>query len=359
MCHPIVKTVDSSGCYSYLVGCRESGLALLIDPKVGDEATYEDLLARYGLKLGLVVDTHTHADHLSASTRYVERGVPLAMAQSTGVDRELRGLAEGDVIEVGKLRFEVRATPGHTADSIALVGHGSVFCGDSLFVGGLARADFRGSDPVQLFDSVQAKLMTLPDETVVFPGHGYNGILFTTIGTERASNPALQHASGAAYAAAIAVTEGAGNTPAVDATLTMNLERHPDLPDSPTNAAACCAAPTGKGEREAIAEVDCEDRRETVAELAAEGRWIDVREPWEFDQGHVPGVKSLPLSELAFHLDELRGHDPLTISCRSGGRSMNAAKTLNHLGVVEPVNLRGGLLRWQELGYPIDGEPID
>ncbi|MFQ5507527.1 MAG: rhodanese-like domain-containing protein, partial [Planctomycetota bacterium] len=93
--------------------------------------------------------------------------------------------------------------------------------------------------------------------------------------------------------------------------------------------------------------------------LVSEGRWIDVRDPYEFEIGRVPGTLNLPLSELGFHLGELRGREPLFLSCRSGVRSMTAARTLKHLGIVtEPVNVQGGILLWQERGFAIDGEPV-
>jgi sulfur dioxygenase len=354
MTHPIVKTIDDAGCFSYLVGCRETGEAMLVDPKVGKEASYAELCERYGLRLVLQVDTHTHADHLSASSRFLADGVPLAMAAGTGVRREHRALAEGDEVRVGALSFRVLEVPGHTPDSIALCGEGCVFTGDSLLVGGLGRSDFHGSDPAQLFESVRAKLMTLPDDTLVFPGHGYDGVLFSTIGTERERNEALRHADGAAYAAALGNVEGAGNTPEVDAALAMNLEPDPELPEAPPNVTACSVGAPARDPRDLVPETTAEEHRDDHAALGAAGRWIDVREPWEFAEGHVPGARSVPLSELGFRLDELRGEGPLVVGCRSGGRSLSAAKTLRRLGVAETVNLSGGQLRWEELGLPVE-----
>ena len=103
---------------------------------------------------------------------------------------------------MGELAFTAREVPGHTNDSLALAGHGIVLTGDSLLVGGLGRADFLGSDPALLFESVRGRLMSLTDETVVLPGHNYADILFTTIGHERRVNPALRHEDGAASPAA-------------------------------------------------------------------------------------------------------------------------------------------------------------
>jgi glyoxylase-like metal-dependent hydrolase (beta-lactamase superfamily II)/rhodanese-related sulfurtransferase len=375
----VVKTFNDSGCLAHLIGCPSTRQALLVDPKVGRSAVYQKALADYGLKLAAVLDTHTHADHLSDSIGWIGKGIPLWMSAATKCERPHKSLKDGDVVEVGNLRFKVLAVPGHTPDSIALHlrwtdsklptdrtaildSPGLVLTGDTLFAGGLARADFRGSDAARLFDSVKQKLMTLPDTTVVLPGHGYQDVLFSTIGHERRHNAALKHGDGKAYAAALKPVEGAGNSPDVDATLAMNQAAKPALPDSPVAVAACCsmgAAPIGGPK---VKEMKCEELAPQRAELAGRHAWIDVRDPWELTKdGRIPGADNFPLSELGLHLDELRARTskgsrgPIVLSCRSGVRSMTAAKTLAYLGVLtEPVSMAGGFGRWKELGLPTE-----
>ena len=357
MSHPILKIVTSEGCQSYLVGCPVTRACLLVDPKVGRESLYESLLERYQLELVAVLDTHTHADHLSAATSFMSQDVPLLMSRSTKVERDMRGLEQGDEVAVGELRFKVLEVPGHTPDSLALFGHGMVLTGDSLFIGGLARADFVGSDPALLYDSVQSQLMNLPGDTLVLPGHGYNDILFSTIDCEREQNPSLRHPDGAAYAGDLDLTVGAGNSDAVNANLVLNLQSAPVLPSSPGNVAACCASPGGAVDVE-IEEIAPSGAQAVHASLSGPEQWIDVRDPFEYSAGRIPGTTSIPLSELGFHLDRLRGQNPLYLSCRSGVRSMTAAKTLLRLGVaLQPVNIGGGILGWQSQGFPIEGAP--
>lgn len=351
-----VKSLMDSGCIAHLVGCKRTGKALLVDPKVGKRTTYRKAAADFGLEIVAVLDTHTHADHLSDSVGFAREGVELWMGARTGCKRRHRGLVDGEEVRVGELRFKVLEVPGHTDDSLALAGHGLVLTGDSLLVGGLARADFRGSDPARLFESVRARLMSLPDATVVLPGHNYRDILFTTIGHERGHNPALRFDSGAAYAHALNAVEGAGNSPDVDATLATNLEADPRLPETPGVVAACCVA---NGAALDAGPRPVEQRVEEIAPrrgaLTAEKRWYDVRDPFEYEAGHIPGALSYPLSELGFHIDELRRQGPVVLSCRSGVRSMTAAKTLAYLGVLDqPINLAGGILRWQEAGLPVE-----
>jgi glyoxylase-like metal-dependent hydrolase (beta-lactamase superfamily II)/rhodanese-related sulfurtransferase len=359
MTPPVFKVLESEGCRSYLVGCPTTRRALLVDPKVGMERAYGWFLDAYGLELGAVLDTHTHADHISASSVFAGAGVELYMSHRTPVRRTKTALEGGAQLAVGDLSFEVREVPGHTVDSLALVGHGLAFTGDSLFLGGLARADFRGSDPAQLFESVQRELMSLPDDTLVFPGHDYADVLFSTIGTERATNGALAHADGAAYAASLGVTvEGTGNSAAVDRNLALNLAADPELPDAPPAATTCCASPTAGDDEQEVPELAPGGHAAAHATLTRPSEWIDVRDPVEWNAGRIPGTVSIPLSELGFHLERLRAEPPRYLSCRSGVRSVTAAKTLRHVGVVaDAVNVGGGILAWQGQGLAIEGLP--
>lgn len=351
--HPVVKIFNDSGCETYLIGCPVTGEALLVDPKAGKTTTYTKLLGALQLTLTTVIDTHTHADHLSASTEYLKSGVRVLMSRHTACRRAVTRVADGEAVVVGAMQFTAVELPGHTPDSIGLVGEGIAIVGDTLFAGGLARADFRGSDPALLYESVTKRLMTLPSDTIVFPGHGYADILFTTVGKERAANPALRFSDAAAYLRSLNLTPGAGNTPEVDRTLALNQEEDPTLPESTGAVAACCsmggaAELAALGRPKEAAPAVLSDERERLTEL---GLWIDVRERFEYDAEHVTGARSLPLGELGFHLHELRGRHGLVFSCAGGVRSMSAARTLSYLGVaVDPTSLTGGFAAWKALG---------
>ncbi|MCE9593628.1 MAG: MBL fold metallo-hydrolase [Planctomycetes bacterium] len=350
-----IKTFTDTGCFAHLIGCRATGKALLVDPKLGKRASYLKTASDFGLRIVAVLDTHTHADHLSDSLAFLDAGVELDMSAATNCRRAHRGLHDGDELRIGELRFRALEVPGHTPDSIALAGHGLVVTGDTLLAGGLARADFRGSSPSTLFESVKAKLLTLPDETVVLPGHGYRDVLFTTIGHEKRTNPDLQHESGHHFGRALGAVEGAGNTPDVELMLQLNAAAQPQLPSTPMTVAACCAPGTSTALGPRPLERSCEEVARLREAIVADRCWIDVRDPHEYRESHIPGALSYPLSELGFHLEELRRAKPVLLQCRSGVRSMTAAKTLQYLGVLdEPINLAGGILRWQELKLPIE-----
>jgi hydroxyacylglutathione hydrolase len=192
----------------YIVGSPETKQGMIIDP--GAEAkTILKTVQQTGLTISVIVITHAHVDHIGAlhevqektNSRFAiheaEKGLllsaPMRMLTSLGISpvksppRPDVILRDGDHIDVGNLRFEVLHTPGHSSGGICLSGHGVVFSGDTLFNSGIGRTDFPGMSHERLIKSIQEKLLVLPDDTVVYPGHGPS----TTIGDERHGNPFL------------------------------------------------------------------------------------------------------------------------------------------------------------------------
>lgn len=193
----------------YIVGSEKTKEGMIIDP--GAEAgRILGTAGELGLSITLIVATHLHADHIAALSEVKEAmKADYAVHEAEGTrkitsafnriirsfsERSLRSLPkpdrllyEGDIIELGELRFRVLHTPGHSPGGICLQGHGVVFCGDTLFNLGIGRTDFPGCSHTQLMNSIRTKLMVLPDETIVLPGHGPE----TTIGLERECNPFL------------------------------------------------------------------------------------------------------------------------------------------------------------------------
>jgi glyoxylase-like metal-dependent hydrolase (beta-lactamase superfamily II) len=198
--------VGPLACNCYIVGAESTRKGIIIDP--GDEATRilneaKDL----GVEIESIVLTHGHKDHVGAlkeTKEAIDAKVIIhtdetdilkdqSLARSFGLfypDAPLPDtlLKDGDAVDVGGIPLSVLHTPGHTPGGICLLGEGFVFSGDTLFNQGIGRCDFPGGDYEQLLNSIRTKLMTLPDTTVVYPGHGPD----TIIGTERTSNPFLQ-----------------------------------------------------------------------------------------------------------------------------------------------------------------------
>ncbi len=177
-----------SSTFTYLVGDDASADTLVIDPVLEREA--EVLAALAGRTLRFSLDTHVHADHITAGSRLRERTgcqvVLPALANDCGC-ADLT-LADGDTLAVGALALRAIHTPGHTPESLCLHAGADLFTGDTLLVGTCGRTDFQGGDAGALYDSITRRLYALPDETVVWPGHDYKGQTRTTIGAERRGN---------------------------------------------------------------------------------------------------------------------------------------------------------------------------
>ena len=180
------------GCRSYLVADPETKLAAIIDPLREKVDDYLDILQAKRYRLVYTIETHTHADHLSGSPRLKDlTGSKILMHAGTTVACVDRGLSDGDVIELGRLKIEVIATPGHTNDSVCLVLPDRVLTGDTLLIGGCGRTDLPTGDSASMFHSLQ-RLLALPDDMAVFPAHDYDGRRASTMGRERKNNTRLK-----------------------------------------------------------------------------------------------------------------------------------------------------------------------
>ena len=187
---------SESSTYTYLVADTDAEVALLIDPVSEKLSSYIQLLADLSLQLKYALDTHCHADHITALGQLRDitgcetlAGKPSAMAC---VDRFF---ADGDILQLGSIAVRAIYTPGHTDDSYCFFLDGEqqlLFTGDTLLIRGTGRTDFQNGSSEALYDSLFTKLLKLPDQTTVFPGHDYKGWTQSTILEERQSNPRLQ-----------------------------------------------------------------------------------------------------------------------------------------------------------------------
>ncbi|MDY6911192.1 MAG: MBL fold metallo-hydrolase [Chloroflexota bacterium] len=196
------------GTNCYLVGSDETRDGMVIDP-AGDAARILENIKELGLKISIIVATHTHPDHLGAAKQIKEStGAAFAVhaaeadnlvmadySQFAAFDPAIKSppaadtrLQDGDPIVVGDLSFDVLHTPGHSPGGICIAGYGVVFSGDALFNTSIGRTDGPGCSHDLLISSIRTKLLALPDQTVVLPGHGPK----TTIGAERQNNPFLR-----------------------------------------------------------------------------------------------------------------------------------------------------------------------
>lgn len=190
-----------SSTYTYLLARRAGGEALIIDPVKEQLPAYLTLIEQLELRLVMAVDTHTHADHVTAlgSLRDSESCITL-MGEHSRADCVSRRFGEGEVLDVDGLKLHALYTPGHTDESYSLVMDDRVFTGDALLIRGTGRTDFQNGDPIAAYDSLFNKLLKLPDPTLVYPAHDYKGWTVSSIGEERRHNPRLQVRSAVEYA---------------------------------------------------------------------------------------------------------------------------------------------------------------
>jgi glyoxylase-like metal-dependent hydrolase (beta-lactamase superfamily II) len=234
----LFETFAAGGCRSYLLGCETSCAAVLIDPELSLTDRYRGRLNQHGLTLRYIVDTHTHADHFSASLALRKAfGAPVAMHRLSAAPFADVRLDDGEMLIAGTLKLTAMHTPGHTHDSMCLVMNDRVFTGDTLLIGGTGRTDLPTGDPHQLFDSLFGKLLKLPGETLVFPAHDYKDRGHSTIADEIGTNPRLQKTDRAAFVDYdMGHIEGALHLPRGQLELRVNSE----LPDPTMRIVTCC-----------------------------------------------------------------------------------------------------------------------
>jgi sulfur dioxygenase len=185
---------DRAESRSYIIADRESKQAAIIDAVIENVERDLRLINELGLILCFAIETHIHADHITGASAIKDRS-DAQIAYGGGAKGEVTGadlfLFEGEALRLGQTSLTALATPGHTNGCTSYMLPGAVFTGDALFIRANGRTDFQGGSPEKLFDSVRKKLFALPDETIVYPGHDYQGRISSTIGEEKRSNERL------------------------------------------------------------------------------------------------------------------------------------------------------------------------
>ena len=191
-----------SSTYSYLIASRQGGEAMLIDPVLEHVDRYVQLTRELDLNLVLAVDTHIHADHITGLGQLREQtGCITAMGEMTQAECLSTRFRDAEKLDLDGVDIRALYTPGHTDDSYSFVLPDRVLTGDTLLIRGTGRTDFQNGDAGAQYDSLFERLLTLPDDTLVYPAHDYNGMTVSTIGEEKRHNPRLQVKNRAEYVA--------------------------------------------------------------------------------------------------------------------------------------------------------------
>ena len=184
---------QKSSTYTYLIASAKGREAVIIDPVVENVDSYIALLNELDLKLVKVIDTHIHADHITGASKLKKvTNCSTIMGEHTPADAVEVKVKDEEIIKIDQIAIKAIYTPGHTSDSYSFLMDKYLFSGDTLLINGTGRTDFQNGSSKDAYNSLFNKLLKLPDDTVLYPGHDYNGKLSSTIGKEKEHNPRLQ-----------------------------------------------------------------------------------------------------------------------------------------------------------------------
>jgi sulfur dioxygenase len=348
-----------SSTYTYLLADEASREAILIDPVLELLERDVELITELELRLCYAIDTHVHADHVTAIGSLRERlGAKTVLSERAGTGRADVLVKDGDRIRFGARSLEVRETPGHTGGCLTYVldDHSKAFTGDALLIRGCGRTDFQEGDARTLYRSVHEKIFTLPDATLLYPAHDYKGRTVTSVEEEKRLNPRLGRDKSIDDFAAIMASLALARPKKIDVAIPANLYvgipgafDHDLEPRLERKWAPIEMNASG------VPEVAVE----WVAANADAARLVDCREADELvgPLGAIPGVEHVPLASIATAARQWDRNANIVILCRSGGRSGKAALELIDLGFTRVASMRGGMTRWHEARLPIANRP--
>ena len=182
-----------SSTYTYIIASGKGREALIIDPVIENVENYIELLNELDLKLVKVIDTHIHADHVTGASKLkLATNCSTIMGEHTPADAVEIKVKDDEIIKIDQIEIKAMYTPGHTSDSYSFLMDNYLFSGDTLLINGTGRTDFQNGSSKDAYNSIFNRLLKLPEDTILYPGHDYNGKESSTIGNEKKFNPRLQ-----------------------------------------------------------------------------------------------------------------------------------------------------------------------
>ncbi len=323
---------------------------LLVDPKTHQgaiiDAVKEQLerdlrfIEELGIELLYIIETHIHADHIS-SAGYIRQktGAQIVYSQAAAVKSIDVELKDGDELPLGHYHIKAISTPGHTQGCMSYYVDGMAFTGDSLLIRGCGRTDFQRGSSKELYNSITRKLFSLADNTVIYPGHDYNGNTCSTIGEEKQWNPRI------------------GIQKSLNDFLQIMQNLNLDLPKK-INEAVPANEGCGINFNPHIYIHDdfpMSELYKVWKQKNPDNLIIDNRTKEEFLKGHIPCSKNIPLGTESKHLEEFKNFKHVYIYCHSGRRAQTALTNLTIMGLENIICVsHSGLPQWIEMGYPIE-----
>ena len=184
---------NKSSTYTYLIASAKGREAVIIDPVIENVESYIKLLNELDLKLVKVIDTHIHADHVTGASKLKQvTNCSTLMGEHTPADAVEIKVKDDEILKIDQIKIKAMYTPGHTSDSYSFLMKNYLFSGDTLLINGTGRTDFQNGSSKDAYNSIFNRLLKLPEDTILYPGHDYNGKESSTIGNEKKFNPRLQ-----------------------------------------------------------------------------------------------------------------------------------------------------------------------
>ncbi len=332
----------TSSTYTYLLASRSGGEALLIDPVLEHTGRDLKLLEELDLRLVKVIDTHIHADHVSAmgKLRDATRCVTV-MGEQSPADVVSMHVSDNERLTIEGLTLTALHTPGHTSESYSFLMDDRVFTGDTLLIRGTGRTDFQNGDPYDQYHSLFDRLLRLPEQTLVYPAHDYKGDTVSTIGEEKAFNPRLKVTSADEYAE-IMSNLNLPNPKMMDVAVPENLKVGLRL-----------------DAQHRVPAMEVEELLATWPDV--DGQLIDIREESERRRdGAIPGSIHLSYGQFEAHcslsgpLRRLGRDSRLLLYCAVGERSTLAVEIAGEQGIGNVVHIPGGFRAWKAAGGAVD-----
>jgi glyoxylase-like metal-dependent hydrolase (beta-lactamase superfamily II)/rhodanese-related sulfurtransferase len=347
-----------TGTFTYLLVDVPSRKGVLIDSVYEQHGRDLSLIRELGVDLVAAIDTHAHADHVTGSWRmHQATDCAIGLAAAVGAENVSLPLHHGDRVAFGGHHLEVRSTPGHTDGCISVVldDHSMAFTGDALLVRGCGRCDFQQGDAHTLYRSITEQILSLPAACLLYPGHDYTGRTVTSVAEERAFNARLGGAATERDFVGHMENMKLPHPHRIAEALPGNM-RSGKPRQSGTGAGSLAQdevwAPLGRSYA-GLPEVS----PDWVASHRDQLTILDVRSAEEFSgpDGRISGSLLIPLPELEARSGELPAGAPVVVACHSGSRSALATQQLLKAGHLQVANLHGGLARWADGGYPLEG----
>lgn len=351
------KQLNDISCKTYLIMQEGDNRIILVDPVISNVEKYLEYIKENHYLLTHVIDTHTHADHISAGPSLVNAtGCEYLMHEKAPAECVTVRLHDKEEIFINGIAVSVFFTPGHTKDSISLVIDGHLLTGDALFLdeGGAARDDLPGGDSLEHWESLQF-FKTLPEDLVVLPAHDYHDRTPSDLKQQKQINPHLKVPTKEAF---IQYLEDMKLGPAdwMKDVLKANYSctTDPDAAWIPQNNSACevKASTDSDTADSSIKQISPIELIARIEDASSDIVLIDVREPQELkdELGYISGSLNIPLGSLPLHLAELESYkeDELIMICRSGARAAAGAGILKKAGFEKVKILEGGMIHYRK-----------